>query len=210
MDPKAMDLLDKIMAPAPSIMGTLQKPLYVVQAMSMAIPWKMKTGIPTTYPKVQAFIKGLRTSEPPFKTDNLKIGVAGFCWGGKHTFLLAHDEESTRVQRHESQVNYSKPERLVDCAFTAHPSYLEVPKDVDPVTIPISVVVGDKDQVLSGPLAQQTKEILDGKNAGHEVTILPDAKHGFAVRMHTDDKHEMECAAKAEEQALAWFKKHLA
>lgn len=210
MDPQAMEMFDKIMEPAGSITGTLQKPLYVVQALRMAIPWKRKTAIPATHPKVQSFVQALRTSEPPFPTDNLKIGVAGFCWGGKHAFLLAQDEESTRVQRHASQARSSQPEALIDCAFTAHPSYLEVPKDIDPVRVPMSVAVGDKDQVLKGPLALQMKQILDAKaDVGHQVTILPDAKHGFALRTHPDDKHEMECAAKAEEQALEWFKRHL-
>jgi len=50
------------------------------------------------------------------------------------------------------------------------------------------------------------KEILEVKKKGdHEVNIIPGAKHGFAVRTHPDDKHQMECADKAEKQAVEWF-----
>lgn len=182
------------------------KPVYVVQATTMAMPWKKKTAIPVTHPGVISFFQALRTSPPPFKTDNLKIGAAGFCWGGKHSIMLAQDAPSTRVQRHESQLNSATLGPLLDCVFTAHPSYIEVPKEIEAITIPISVAVGDQDSVMKAPQAQQMKEILEAKKSGeHEVTIVPGAKHGFAVRNHPDDKHEAECAEKAEVQAIEWF-----
>lgn len=196
--------MDKIMEPTSWYETIVWKPVYVVQAMTIALPWMNKTKIPITHPRVVSFMQALRTSPPPFQTDNLKIGVAGFCWGGKHVVLLAQDAESTRVKRHESQTKSASPEALIDCAFTAHPSFLEVPKDIEAITIPVSVAVGDNDTVLKGPQAVETKQILEAKG-GHEVTILPGAKHGFAVRTHPDDKHEMECAQKAEDQAISWF-----
>jgi len=120
--------------------------------------------------------------------------------------LLAADAPSSRVYRHESQINSAALEPLIDCAFTAHPSSIEVPKDVEAITIPTSVAIGDKDMVMKAPATLQMKEILDVKKKGdHEVTIMPGAKHGFAIRTHPDDKHEMDCAEKAEEQAIAWF-----
>ena len=120
--------------------------------------------------------------------------------------LLAQDAHSSRVHRHESQINSATLEPLLDCAFTAHPSYIDVPRDIEAITIPISVAVGDEDTAMKAPLIQQMKEILEVKKRGdHEVTIMPGAKHGFAVRTHPDDKHEMECAEKAEVQAIEWF-----
>lgn len=38
------------------------------------------------------------------------------------------------------------------------------------------------------------------------VVILEGAKHGFAVRT-MDDKYQWELASKAEDQAVAWFKR---
>lgn len=120
--------------------------------------------------------------------------------------LLAADTPSSRVYRHESQVNFATLEPLIDCGFTAHPSSIEVPKDIEAITIPISVAVGETDMAMGAPAIQQMKNILENKKVGeHEVVILPGAKHGFAIRTHENDEHEMECAQRAEDQAISWF-----
>src|ERR1700709_1567649 len=118
--------MDKIMEPGSWFNAFVWKPLYVLQAMIKGIPWKYRARYSVTEPRVFSFVKALRTSPPPFETNSLKIGAAGFCWGGRHTLLLAADTPSSRVYRHESQVNSSALEPLIDCAFTAHPSSVEV------------------------------------------------------------------------------------
>lgn len=88
---------------------------------------------------------------------------------------------------------------------------LSVPGDIDAVILPLSIAVGDNNMVLKGPLALLTKEILEKKNAGdHEVNIIPGAKHNFAIRPNAEDRFQMECAEKAELQAIAWFERWLA
>ena len=120
--------------------------------------------------------------------------------------LLAHDTPSSRIQRHSSQLNSTSLSPLIDCAFTAHPSNIDVPADVDAITVPTSVAIGENDMAMKAPLIQQMKKILEVKKKGdHEVVIIEGAKHGFSVRTHPDDKHEMECAEKAEVQAVEWF-----
>jgi len=97
---------------------------------------------------------------------------------------------------------------LVDCVFVAHPSFIDLPGDVKRVAIPLSVAVGDKDMAMKEPAAKQMKEILDARNdERYEAKILPGAKHGFAVRSHPEDKHEMAMALLAETQAIEWFNK---
>jgi len=85
-----------------------------------------------------------------------------------------------------------------------------VPKDIEAVTLPLSVAVGEDDMALKGPLIMQMKEILEAKKEEHEVVIMPGAKHGFAVRTNPEDKLQMEYAEKAEEQAISWFSKWFA
>lgn len=204
MNTRAIGLMDKIMEPAPSWTAALGKPLAVLQVMPIAISWKLNTKIPDTHPGVVSFIQALRTNPPPFPTEDLKIGAAGFCWGGKHVFMLAHDDPANHIKRHESQTKSQDPERLIDGAFTAHPSLLEMPADAEALKIPTSVIVGDKDMVLKEQGAKTMKEVFD-KKTEHEIHIEPGAKHGFAVRMHPDDKHEMDCAQMAEDQAIKWF-----
>jgi dienelactone hydrolase len=205
-----MTYVDKVMAPTSWLETIFYKPIWLIKALRIALPWKFKTEIPATHPGVLSFFQTLRTSEPPFATDNLKIGAAGFCWGGKHAFILAQDKPETQVVRHESQIEHTKDMRLLDCAFTAHPSYINPPDDVISVTIPMSVSVGDVDMALKEAKAIEMKKILEAVDGNmHEVIILSGAKHGFAVRSRPDDKHEMEMAAKAEVQAIEWFRRWL-
>jgi dienelactone hydrolase len=83
---------------------------------------------------------------------------------------------------------------------------LNVPDDIEKIKVPISVAIGNEDMALKTPLIQQMNEVLTVKLKGdHEVNILPGAKHGFAVRHDPDDKLQLECGDKAEEQAIGWF-----
>ncbi|TVY27040.1 Hydrolase [Lachnellula hyalina] len=213
LSPSVLALMDKIMEPGSWLTTVVYKPAYVLQAAIRTIPWLIKTRVSVSKPRVFAYVQALRTSPPPFRTDDLKIGAAGFCWGGKHAILLAHDTPSSRVQRHPSQLTSTSStlSPLIDCCFTAHPSSIDVPADVDAITIPTSVAIGDSDMALKTPLIQQMKRILEDKKRGdHEVVVMEGAKHGFAVRTHPDDVHEMECAEKAEVQAVEWFGKWFA
>ena len=70
----------------------------------------------------------------------------------------------------------------------------------------MSVAVGDQDMALKKEQVLQVKEILEVKMKGdHEVVMFEGAKHGFAVRTMPEDKLQLECADKAEGQAIAWF-----
>ena len=74
-----MPLVDKIVKPAASWLTTLlYKPLYILQAIFHAIPWRLRNLPFVSKPRVFSFFEALRTSPPPFPTDNLKIGAAGF------------------------------------------------------------------------------------------------------------------------------------
>lgn len=85
-----------------------------------------------------------------------------------------------------------------------------MPKDIEAVTLPLSVAIGDEDMYMKGPVILQMKDILEKKEGGHNVTIMPGARHGFAIRTDPDDEVQMEFAARAEDQALAWFGKWFA
>lgn len=144
-------------------------------------------------PRTQAFFRHLRKAEG----KNLGVGIMGFCFGGLHTFHIAKSEELVDGKR------------LLDCGFTAHPSGLRVPKDGEEARIPISVIIGDTDFMLSADKAHELKKILEDKSPVEhdEMVILPGAKHGFAIRWNNKSDRENEYAALAENQAVNWFKK---
>jgi hypothetical protein len=78
MPSSAIPLLDKIMAPGSWFTALFYKPLYILKAITMAVPWMIKNRFSVTKPRVFEFVKALRTSPPPFETNDLKIGAAGF------------------------------------------------------------------------------------------------------------------------------------
>lgn len=155
----------------------------------------------------------MRSSPPPFPTANLKIGVAGFCWGGQFTVVLAKDLPETRVdvsnENSKSVDGAAGKARLIDCAFTAHPALLKIP-DIEKVSVPLSVSIGVVDEWMNTKDIAQMKKILDAKTdaAGEcQCVLLEGAKHGFAVRSWEGDKVQMGFADVAEKQALEWFEK---
>lgn len=195
-----MDSVDYILEPAPSWLSLLAKPLSVVRVLVHALPFLVYARAEATWPVVLRFFQDLRTSPLPFDTSDLRIGAAGFCWGGRHVMALARDDPDTCAVRYGETV----PRALVDCVFTAHPSNLHVPDDAENVRVPTSVVVGDIDAILRSGPARVMKSVLDKKD-GHEMVILPGARHGFATRAGRGDGHARECAQRAEDQAVAWF-----
>ncbi|KAH7303900.1 Alpha/Beta hydrolase protein [Stachybotrys elegans] len=187
----------------------MTKPSAVIQLLPLAVSTQLNTRISETHPRVIAFFQALRKNPPPFNTDSLKIGVAGFGWGAKHAVMLAQAHSSTCVRRHQSQRGFKGPQPLVDCAFIAYPAMLKVPEDPQLVTMPLSVAVGDCDNVLRKSEAERVKIILERRQGLHEIHIWPGARHGFAVKNETTDEEDIWCADLTERQALAWFAKWL-
>ncbi|KAH8687689.1 dienelactone hydrolase [Tricladium varicosporioides] len=202
-------IIERVRSPQPWLTTIFYKPAWVAQILYHAIPFIIRNRQANFQPRVYNFITALRTSPPPYETDDLKISAAGFCWGGYYTVLLCQNSPDTRVKRHKSQKDSETALPLIDCGYTAHPSMLKVPKDIQPIELPICISIGEEDQQMSGPNVLITKEILEKKDGGHEVNIIPGAKHGFSVRLDPKDEFQAACAARAEEQALTFFGKYL-
>ena len=140
-------------------------------------------------PKILPFMESLRNEA---KQQRLSLGVAGYCWGGKPAVNLAHTE-------------------LVDCAFTAHPSALALPGEIERIRVPFSLAIGDMDLVMGIKEVEQTKGILKAKSddVPSQVVVYPGGGHGFAVRGHPDDEKEKMQRIQAEDQAIEWFTTYL-
>lgn len=82
-----------------------------------------------------------------------------------------------------------------------------MPADIEVVTIPLSIAIGDEDMYMKAPVVQQMKTLLEGKGKDFEVVVMQGARHGFAQRTDTEDKLQMGYAENAEEQAIEWFSK---
>jgi dienelactone hydrolase len=196
--------MDFINTPASWFTTIFVKPLYIARVLRNFIPFIILCRESVCKPRIVDFMRALRTAPD---TANLKIGVAGFCWGGLHAVKLAHDTPSSRVHRYGSEAGELKS--LVDAVFTAHPSMLSIPADVQNVTVPLSIAIGDADFVMKISEVEKAKTILEKKGDDHEVVIYPGGKHGFAIRGDPKDLKQKELADQAEEQALSWFSKWL-
>lgn len=201
---KLLDHMNFITTSASWYTTIFEKPIYILQAIQHMIPFAIRCRESVTKPKVFEFVGALRASP---ETANLKIGAAGFCWGGLYTVKLAQDTPSSRVHRYGSEAGQVKP--LIDAAFTAHPSMLNVPAEIAGVTLPLSIAVGDLDAMMRISDVQKSKSILEKKGDDHEVVIFHGAKHGFAVRGDPNDPKQKEDADQAEKQAIEWFSKWL-
>lgn len=149
-------------------------------------PWLLKHREAVSKPLIEDYVKQVRQD-----SSVQKVGATGYCWGGRYAILLADGQ--------------------VDCAVGCHPSFLAVPSDLTNVRKPVSIAVGDKDDMF--PVEEQKKaedyfgrELKDVKT---ELVVYPDAVHGFACRGDYSvdkDKHDKEQATK---QTVQFFQSHL-
>lgn len=165
-----------------------------MKAAYVMVPFSIRNNPEKRYPGVLQFMDDLRCSE----ASDLKVGVAGFCWGAYGIAKLAHGGLAGNGRT------------LIDAAFTAHPSEIKVPDHIEKIKLPYSMVIGDIDFALPLKDVHRVAEILEGKeDVDSEVVIIPNAKHGFAVRGDPNNKEEKEMADQAEDQVVKWFAKYV-
>jgi dienelactone hydrolase len=181
--------MDFVMGKA-SIFATLFiKPIKLLQVLSHFIPFFFLARKKNAYPRIENFVINLR--KDPANAD-YKVGTVGFCWGGLHALTLGAGTPTAPP--------------LVDAVFVAHPSF-STSKEVAAVNVPLSLIIGDKDAVMSLSEVKKGEAALNKKSDDHEIVIVPGAKHGFAVRGDPSDPKQADFAVQALNQALAWFKK---
>jgi dienelactone hydrolase len=189
-----LDAVRGVMATG-SLWDWVVKPYHIASVLSGFIPFIARNYPGKSYPVVESFFSAMR-----FSTDaKTPIGAAGFCWGGKHTVLLAHGA-STDVNGVST--------RLIDAGFTGHPSFLSVPGDIEKLVVPVSFALGELDSVLKGENVGVVKRVVEEKEeVGGEVKVYLGAGHGFCVRADTAVGDSSRQAEEAEEQAVAFFQR---
>ncbi|ORY11256.1 dienelactone hydrolase [Clohesyomyces aquaticus] len=153
-------------------------------------PWLIKHREAVSKPIIDGFIREIRKTPG---TD--KVGVIGFCWGGRYAILAAHETD---------------PALAVDTAYACHPSLVAIPADFEGVKRPLSLALGDKDSLLGEKEVGQIKEIMEKKGeVESDVRVYEDQVHGFALRGDWGSDKDKKAMDEAEKQGIEWFKKHL-
>ena len=144
-------------------------------------PWLVKHREAVSLPLIQKFVKHLR-SDPAHK----KIGAVGFCWGGRYAILLTHEGADP----------------YVDAAVALHPSFLSIPDEIEKIAKPVSIQVGDSDDIMKMPDVEKTKEIFQ-KKPQCEIEVHEDQVHGFSVRADLSKDKDRKAKERATERVCS-------
>ncbi|KAK0269497.1 hypothetical protein LTR35_014793 [Friedmanniomyces endolithicus] len=151
----------------------------------------------------QDFLRKLRRATPAGR----KIGMVGFCWGGKYAIRAGLEASMIEVD--------GAKRSLVDAVVALHPSNLVLPTDVEAPVVPMTFGWGQEDSQVS----IETKGKVEGIHAGDAKKgkqvpemvhkVYKPGRHGFAVRGNPDDAQERKCLEDSTTQVLEWFGKYL-
>jgi len=194
----------------PDFLNTVEPPLPEREARSLTDkaaataktgatlgPWLLRHREAVARPLIENFIDKVR-----YMPGTNKVGVQGFCWGGRYAILAGKKPFS------------GTEGKGVDAVYACHPSLVAIPADFEDLTVPTSLALGDKDSLLGEKEVGQIKELMEEKRSKEglqsEVRIYEDQVHGFALRGDWSSEKDKKAMDQAERQGIDWFNKHLA
>jgi carboxymethylenebutenolidase len=130
------------------------------------------------------------------KANTAKLGVTGFCWGGREVWLYAahNPKVNAGVAWYgplAGATNELKPTHPVDIAGT--------------LTVPVLGLYGGADTGITADTVEQMRHNLR-PGEGSEIIVYPDTPHGFAADYRPSYR---EAPAKdGWKKLLDWFKHH--
>ena len=129
--------------------------------------------------------------------DVNRVGVTGFCWGGRITWLYA--AHSSRVKAGVAWYG-----RLAGESTPLQPKY---PLDVAAeLKAPVLGLYGGQDQGIPLADVEKMRAALAAAKSPSEIVVFPDAPHGFNADYRPS--YRTEDAREAWKQCLAWFRRH--
>ena len=202
-DPMGLGFADAAIPVDASKQSTLAKYGGFLASTPSLIMWLMRHKFAPTNKTCMDFLQALRRATP----KSQKIGISGFCWGGRFAIRAGQECEMIEVD--------GKKVPLVDAVVAMHPSNLAFPDDVEHPVVPTTVGWGLEDV---GVKIEQKGKMEDlhakARKEGRELPetqhkVYKPGRHGFAVRGNPDDPLERACLEDSEKQALDWFERYL-
>ncbi|GAB4131879.1 MAG: dienelactone hydrolase family protein [Cyanobacteria bacterium J069] len=129
--------------------------------------------------------------------DPSRLGITGFCWGGRITWLYA-------AHNPQLKAGVAWYGRLVGTPTELQPEY---PVDIAAkISAPVLGLYGEKDDGIPLDTVEQMKSALKDANAPGEIIVYPDAPHGF----HADYRpsYRADAAADGWQRLQAWFREY--
>jgi len=202
-DPAPLKFADVAIPVDASKQSTLTKYTGLLASAPSVVMWMMRHKEPQTHKVCMDFLTALRRETP----RNRKIGMSGFCWGGKYALRAALETNMVEVEGENLP--------LVDAVVALHPSNLSFPDDVEKVIVPVTIGWGLEDIGVKIEQKDKVEQIHQrAQEAGRKYPevvhkVYKPGRHGFAVRGNPDDPQERACLEDSVKQALDWFSRWL-
>lgn len=126
-----------------------------------------------------------------------KLGITGFCWGGRITWLYAAHNPNVKAGvawygRLVGDTNPLQPTHPIDIAQN--------------LKVPVLGLYGAKDQGIPLESVERMRKLLDAGNSGSKIHVYPNSGHAF----HADYRpsYNAEDAKDGWSKALNWFSTH--
>ncbi len=173
----------------------------------------VRQGDPTKVSSIPELMKGIISKTPDAQVmadldavvawakqnggDTSRLGITGFCWGGRITWLYAAHNPAVKAGvawygRLVGEPTALQPSNPIDIAAT--------------LKVPVLGLYGGKDTGISQESIGKMKETLAKGGNKSEFVVYPDAGHAFNA-----DYRPSYVAADAKDgyaRCLAWFKQH--
>jgi carboxymethylenebutenolidase len=134
------------------------------------------------------------------KIDPDRIGVTGFCWGGRQVWLYAAHNPRIRA----SVAWYGGP--LVAATGELRPRHpIDVVENLEP---PVLGLYGGADEIISRSSIEVMQAALQAAKKPSRILLFPDTPHGFHASNRPNFRPEP--AAEGDRQMMAWFSRHMA
>ena len=131
------------------------------------------------------------------KGDITKLGITGFCWGGRIVWLYAAHSKQLKA-------GVAWYGRLVGDKSELNPKHpIDVAADLK---APVLGLYGGKDTGITQESVEQMRVALKKSKVPAEIVVYPEAQHGF----HADYRpsYKEDDAKDGWKRLLAWYKQH--
>ena len=129
--------------------------------------------------------------------DTKKLGITGFCWGGRIVWLYA--AHSTKLKAGVAW--YGRLEGDKDPLHPKHPSDV-----VADLKAPVLGLYGGQDQGIPLESVERVKKALQAAKKPGEIVVYPDAPHGFFADYRPS--YRAADAADGWKRLQQWFRQH--
>ncbi|MBD2340320.1 dienelactone hydrolase family protein [Calothrix sp. FACHB-156] len=126
-----------------------------------------------------------------------RLGITGFCWGGRITWLYAAHNPTVKA-------GVAWYGRLVGEATELQPKY---PVDIaSTLTVPVLGLYGGKDTGIPLDTVEKMRDRLKSSTSKSKIIVYPDAPHAFYADYRPSYREKE--AKEGWKQLQAWFKQH--